>query len=55
MVTKILMPMNNIKTISLSLELQYAMIHFDICLKSDTLGSTFKFITYEVEANNMLL
>ena len=55
MVTKILTPMNNRKTISLSLELQYAMIHFDVFLKSDTLGSTFKFIEYEVEANNLLL
>ena len=54
MVTKILMPMTNRKTISLSLEPQYAVIHF-ICLKSDTLGSTFKFIIYEVEANNMFL
>ena len=46
MVTKILMPMNNRKTISLFLELQYAMIHFDICLKSDTLGSTFIYLFF---------
>lgn len=43
------------KTMSIALELQYALIHFDICLKSDTLGSTLsKFITYVVEAKNML-
>lgn len=54
--TKILMPMNNRKTMSTALKLQCALIHFDICLKSDTLGSTLsKFIIYEVEAKNMLL
>lgn len=54
--TNILMPMKNRKTMSIALELHYALIHFDICLKSDTLGLTLsKFITCVVEAKNMLL
>ena len=48
--------MKNRKTTLIALELQCAQIHFDICLKADTLGSILsKFITCWVEAKNMPL
>lgn len=48
--------MKNRKTMSIAIELEYRLIHFDIHLKSDTLNSTLsKFITHGVEAKNLPL
>lgn len=53
--TKILMPTSNRRATSGVPDLQCTLIHSDVCLQSDTLGSAPKFITYEVEANNTIL